>query len=466
MNLPIRYRIALTLSLALAAFAAVFAYLLMHVARQQVLTELDRRLEIEAYVTADLIRLSTAEALQKLQLRDLIESEELESSERSIDLEVRQGAALIYRRPSEVSTAFLRHVEFDPKSSGAATWRLGHDEIRVLQLKFEHSSATWFIRVAVSERESLEELSSWQIGILIASPLVLAFMVLLSYYLAGRALEPLVSITSQIGSISANNLGHRIPVPATADEIARLAVGFNELLARLNDAFAEMKRFTSDASHQLRTPLTVIQAIGEFAMSYRMTSEEYCATIGHMLEELARLTNLAEALLMLARAEIDSPPAFLDEVVPRDLVEAICAQLRPLTEERRQLLSVQDSITPSILTDANQVQLAIMNVIHNAIKFTPDGGCIDIGINCLDSNIVITVDDTGPGIAVSEREKIFDRFYRSDGPRSAGRAGFGLGLSIARAAIVKLGGTIFAGESASGGARISIILPPKERFLL
>jgi signal transduction histidine kinase len=288
---------------------------------------------------------------------------------------------------------------------------------------------------------------------------VLAAAGLLSYWLAGRALKPLTNIAAETSSISAANLQHRVAVPTTGDEIARLAVGFNELLDRLQATFAELRRFTADASHELRTPLTVIRSVGEMALTKSMTPQQYRDTIGHMLEEADRLTQLVELLLMLARGEAGDPPAAPSPVVPVDLVKVVCAQLQPLAEELGQSLSVHGSADSPTVMNANLVSLAVFNVIHNAIKFTPNGGCIDIHVGSADSAISIVVDDTGPGIAANEREKVFDRFYRSNRVHSSMGRGFGLGLSIALSAVAKLGGTVTVGQAASGGARISIFIP-------
>jgi heavy metal sensor kinase len=294
---------------------------------------------------------------------------------------------------------------------------------------------------------------------MVGTPIILAVAVLLSYWLAGRALQPLVRIANETRSISVSNFESRVAVPAADDEIAQLARGFNELLDRLQAAFTELRRFTADASHELRTPLTVIQAVGEFALRNKMTTEEYCDTIGHMLEEVGRLTQLADALLMLARGEADTAPPEMTEVLLGETIDAACAQLSPLAEDRKQAFQVHYATHSKILTDANLLKLAVINLVHNAIKFTPDGGHIDVYVESDKSTIAIAVEDTGPGIPASEHEKVFDRFYRSDRTRASAGRGFGLGLSLARSAVAKLGGTVTADQAASGGARISILIP-------
>ena len=462
MTLSIRYRFALTLSLTLGALAAAYAVSVLYVARQRLIADLDQKMEMEAFVTADLIRLDPAAIPHRLWLRDIVEAEELYALGHSFCLEVRQGATLIYRRTPHNEAYSLAEFEFNPAAPRIGSHELRGLTIHLLQFKFQHLGTTWFVRVAEDVGENLVGMATLYEAVLLSATVVLPIAVLLSYWLAGRALTPLSRIAVEASSISVSNLESRVAVPKTGDEIAQLASGFNELLDRLQIAFAELRQFTGDASHELRTPLTVIQSVGELALTTSMTPQQYRETLSHVLEEVDRLRQLVDALLMLARGESDMATAPATEVSPYEAVESVCAQLRPLAEEHNQLLSVHGDVTTAILTDINLLNLAVMNVVHNAIKFTPDGGRIDVSVTSSDAAITITVDDTGPGIPAAERDKVFDRFYRSDRATRSTERGFGLGLSIARAAIAKLGGSILAGQAASGGARINILIPRKK----
>jgi heavy metal sensor kinase len=461
MTLTVRYRITLTLSLTLAALAAAYAVSLLYVARQRLISELDQKMELEAFLTADLIRLDPAAAPHRLGLRDIVEVEERYSLGHSFCLEVRKGATLIYRRTPQHEAYSLAEFAFNLDAPRISSQELKGRTIHLLQLKFQHLGTTWFVRVAEDVGESLVGMATLYQAALMSAAVVLPIAVLLSYWLAGRALEPLRRIANETSSMTVGNLEGRVAVPEARDEIAQLALGFNELLDRLQTAFTELRRFTADASHELRTPLTVIQAVGEFALRNRMTTEEYCDTIGHMLEEVGRLTQLAEALLMLARGEADAAPPERTEVELSEAIDAACAQLRPLADERKQTLQVHNAELSPVLTDAKLFKLALTNILHNAIKFTPDGGRIDVYVDSDHSAITIAVDDTGPGIPESEHDKVFARFFRSDRTRASAGRGFGLGLSLARSAIAKLGGTVSAGQAASGGARLTISIPNK-----
>lgn len=477
MNLSIRSRFALTLSITLASLVGLYATSLLIVAQQRFTSELDRRLQFEAYVTGDLIRLSPTDTSQKLQARDVIEAEERDTPERTIDLEVRQGSAVIYRRQQAETSHFLSRIEFDPRAPEDMTHQLDGRRIRVRQLEFHSAGQIWVVRAAADERESVHSLASLRRAVLLGTPVIVALGVLLSYWLAGRALRPLTRIAAEAGTITAANLEQRISVQSTraqgtaltghghvGDEIARLATSFNELLDRLQQAFAELRRFTADASHELRTPLTVMRSLGEMALTSHPPTQNYRDTIGQMLEEVDRLTQLVESLLMLARGEAGGWRVEESEVDLTELVEAVCVQMRVLAEERNQSLIFERSNTPHIMTDSKLVKIAVMNVIHNAVKFTPVGGRIEVRVESNESVIHVDVDDSGPGIPPGDREKVFERFYRSDRARAEPARGFGLGLSISRWALDALDGSVNADQSLLGGARVRIGIPRKLPF--
>jgi heavy metal sensor kinase len=466
MTLSIRNRIALTLSVTLAALAAAYAVSLLYVARQRLIADLDQKMELEAFVTADLVRLDPDAVPHRLWLQDIVEAEELYSLRHSSCLEVRQVATLIYRRTPQHEACSLAAIAFDLDAPRIASHELKGLTIRVLQFKFQHLGTTWFVRVAEDVGQNLVGMATLYQAVLLSAGVVLPITVLLSYWLAGGALKPLTRIAAETGSISSSNLDRRVAVPKTGDEIAQLASAFNELLDRLRAAFMELRRFTADASHELRTPLTVLQSVGEVALTTSMKPQQYIDTISHMLEQVDRLRQLVDALLTLARGEAEIATTSLTEIVPYEAVESVCAQLRPLAEERRLSLSVHGTVTSAILTNTGLLTVAVMNVVHNAIKFTPEGGRIDVYVGSCDAAVTIVVDDTGPGIPVAERNKVFERFYRSEKTPLSAERGFGLGLSIVRAAISSLGGTILAEQSAAGGARISMSIPRRNPSLL
>jgi heavy metal sensor kinase len=279
------------------------------------------------------------------------------------------------------------------------------------------------------------------------------------YFLAGRALSPVRRITEKAREISAENLSERLPVPHDRDEIGRLALVFNDTLARLELSFERLRRFTADASHELRTPLTSIRSVGEVTLRGPEDTASYHEAISSMLEETERLTRLVDDLLILARGDAES--AGLNPL-PLDISETLLAvleQLRVLAEEKGQSVSVNVEDGIMVTADRSTLTLALSNVLHNATRYSPEGGAISISSRIEGGKAVVEITDSGPGIPENERDKVFERFYRLDLSRSSSGGGSGLGLSIARWAVKVNGGSIAFVDSGGGGSCCRISIP-------
>lgn len=466
MNLPISWRIALPTTLLLVLLLGVYAFVVLDLERDRQLSDIDQKLEIETYVTADLIRLSPGNLPNALQLRDIVEAEEVDSPEGLFGVDVWSGASLLYRKAPIRSRDILSAIKFSPATRNVSSLRVEGRRVHMVQLAFRHQGAVWYVRAAadVHDAGQLNAIAVWIVAG--GGLLFLVFAVASSYWVARLALRPLTAIAEQTAAISASNLAFRLPLPTASDEISKLTVGLNLLLGRMQSAFSELRGFAADVSHELRTPLTVVRSIAESTLNAGGTTLQCQDALGNILEEVDRLTELLGSLLTLARAEVDTPNTMVAQLSPRELVETTSAQLEPLAANRQQTLSVYGAATPPIAADARLVDLALTNVIHNAIKFTPVGGRIDVHVACDAKVLTIAIDDTGPGIAPAEREKVFERFYRSAHLESRNERGFGLGLSIARSAIARLGGSIEASSAASGGARMIIKIPLRDSALL
>jgi len=317
-------------------------------------------------------------------------------------------------------------------------------------------------RVAAAIEETSLRNTLWTLAIILAMgiPFAVGLAIAGGYFLAGRVLSPVGAMAEKAREITAESLAKRLPVDNAEDEFGRLATVFNDTLSRLQDAFERLRRFTADASHELRTPLTAMRSVGEVALRNTLDVTAYRDVIGSMLEEVDRLTRLVESLLILTRADsgtVQLAPEALDIGV---LAGNVVDQLRVLADEKQQTLTLRAAIPVRAIADAALVRHALMNLIHNAIKYTPKSGAISVEVNATGSGqAVIEVRDTGPGIPVAHRNRIFDRFYRVDASRSRDEGGVGLGLAIARWAIEANGGKIeLAGDGAQGGV-FRVLLP-------
>ncbi len=280
------------------------------------------------------------------------------------------------------------------------------------------------------------------------------------YLLAGRLLAPVGAMAATARSIGAESLGDRLPIANPRDEFGQLASVFNDTLSRLQDAFEQLRRFTADASHELRTPLTAMRSVGEVALQRSANAAEYREVIGSMLEEVDRLTRLVENLLTLTRGESGRIPLSSALVDLSDLTATVSESLHVLAEEKHQSLEVETVSPVRVRCDPAILRQGLINVLHNAIKYTPSGGTIRLVTQHVKSGeAVIEVKDTGPGIPAADRQRIFERFYRVDAGRSREAGGVGLGLAIDRWAVEANGGRIEIESEEGQGALFRIVLP-------
>src|SRR5215510_6310396 len=317
-------------------------------------------------------------------------------------------------------------------------------------------------RVAAAIEETTLRDTLWTLAAILATgiPFGIGLAIGGGYFLAGRVLSPVGAMAERAREITAESLAKRLPVDNARDEFGQLATVFNETLSRLQDAFERLRRFTADASHELRTPLTAMRSVGEVALRNTLETAAYRDVIGSMLEEVDRLTRLVESLLILTRADSGKFQLAPETLDLGALAGNVVDQLRVLADEKQQHLSLEAPLQIHVVGDAALIRHALMNLIHNAIKYTPNGGTITVEVNRMSSGqAVIDVRDTGPGIPAAHRDRIFDRFYRVDASRSREEGGVGLGLAIARWAIEANSGRIDLASNGSNGSSFRVLLP-------
>lgn len=280
------------------------------------------------------------------------------------------------------------------------------------------------------------------------------------YFLAGRALSPIGVLAAKAREINAERLSERLPVENADDEFGQLAMVFNETFVRLEDSFERLRRFTADASHELRTPLTAIRSVGEVAMQGNIDAAASREVIGSMLEETSRLTKLVDSLLLLSRADAGTVPVTKVRTDLALLATEACDCVSVLAEEKEQTLSVAAPIPISAEVDRPTLRRALINLLDNAIKYTPARGHIEVAVGIAHGGeATIAVRDDGPGIAAEHREKIYERFYRVDKGRFRELGGAGLGLSIVRWAVNANDGRIELDCPEGKGCTFTMYLP-------
>jgi heavy metal sensor kinase len=334
---------------------------------------------------------------------------------------------------------------------------VGH--FRVLSGDEELGGSRVLLRVTRSEEPMREKLRQLFLVLGLGIPAALGAAAFGGYALARRALRPVQEMATQARSITAERLGQRLPVSSPDDELGLLAIVFNETLARLEKSFDQLRRFTADVSHELRTPLTAIRSVGEVGLREERDAKAYREVIGSMLEEADRLTRLVDTLLSLARADSGHVKLAREPVDIAEMAREAVGYLSPLAEEKQQTLSVEAGAPIPATIDRLVIRQAVVNLIDNAIKYSPAGSAICVRARHSDSEAILEVLDSGPGIAPEHRERVFDRFYRIDKARSNDLGGSGLGLALARWAVEAHDGRIELESELGKGSTFRIVLP-------
>ncbi len=359
-------------------------------------------------------------------------------------------------RRNQLASALQGSSEVEHRSWTAPTG----EPFVVRALTLNETSMAVQLATAVSDRLPQQSLKTLAVTMSIGIPISILIAAAGGYWLAGRALAPVNALATKAREITAERLGERLPVANPGDEFGRLASVFNEVLARLQDSFARLKRFTSDASHELRTPLTAMRSVGEVALQDNRSAGDYRDVIGSMLEEAERLTRLLDSLLTLTRADNDLAAVRREPLDAAGMVREVGDLLHSLSEERGQSLMTDAQSPLQVNADPHLLRNAIINLVDNAVKYTPTGGTIKISAKLSPSNdVIIEVSDTGPGIAVEHQAKVFERFYRVDKARSRETGGVGLGLALAKWAVEINGGHIELASEPGRGSTFRVVLP-------
>jgi heavy metal sensor kinase len=266
-----------------------------------------------------------------------------------------------------------------------------------------------------------------------ALPIALLLSFSGGYLISRRALKPVMRITQLAAATNVKNLSTRLTVPPTGDAIEQLAMAFNDMLDRLDASLGRLKQFTADASHELRTPISVIRTTSELALRHQRTDEGLRGDMVDIHAEAQRLTELIEDLLLLARADSGAPPFPLTELDLSAVVRSSCDGFRNLTSQKGQRLQFQaPNGATTILGHESSLRRMMTALLENASEHTTSDGCIWVRVEQCADGARLRVADTGHGIPKEELDRIFDRFYRVDPSRSRSSGGFGLGLSVAK----------------------------------
>ncbi|GAC1391249.1 MAG: ATP-binding protein [Ktedonobacteraceae bacterium] len=343
---------------------------------------------------------------------------------------------------------------------GNVTTRNG-EQVRLYSMVLrENGTPVAIVQIGESLAQLNAALHSVILELVFIAPFVLLLGALGSYWLASRAFVPIDRLTRTTQQIQAGDLHQRVPVPRTHDEVHRLAATLNEMIARLEEAFRRQRRFVTDASHELRTPVAVIRCMTEPALFEKMTPPEYRELLGNINTETERLGHLLSDLLALARSDegktiLEQEPVQLDQ-----LVKAVAANAEVLAAEHNITIQIQADASVIVLGDEARLIQALINLLDNAIIYTNAGGQVTITVEKKDAAACITIRDTGIGIAPEHIPHLFERFYRVDPARvRTDGNNSGLGLAIVEWVIHAHHGSITVESQIGQGTAFFVTLP-------
>ena len=318
------------------------------------------------------------------------------------------------------------------------------------------------VQVATSLVENERELGELIVILLAAGALAVACTLGGGYLLARKALAPVDRMAAATDEITANRLDRRLEVPNPNDELGRLARTLNGMIARLQRSFEEVRRFTADAAHELRTPLAILRNEAEVALRVPRDSEAYRTSLEEILEEIEHLSKLSEALMFLFREDAGLGVQTRNTISLDELARELSEHMRVVADERNQELAVQASSPCFVQGNEEQLRRLLFNLMDNAIKFTPTGGTIQVIVDCQKDQARVIVADSGVGISSEHLSHIFDRFYRVDSARSR-TEGSGLGLSICRSIAEAHQGHLEVESRPGLGTRVTLTMPGSDK---
>ena len=362
---------------------------------------------------------------------------------------------ILYRSYNLATDSLIIADSVSANSILVTTGYLNGEPVRVAALRDRNFS--YIVGYPLAElRDLLENL---YLIFLLLVPIALGVSVFGGLALAHKSLQPVDEITTRARRITAENLDQTLPVRNVNDEIGRLTATFNEMIQRLHDSFAQVRQFSADASHELRTPLTVMRGEIELALRGRLKPQEYRTVLESSLEEIVRMTSITDNLLLLAKAEQGTLDVHFSEVDLQNLVNELFEDSEVLAEQKHIAVRLQENAPITIVGDRDRLRQLFLNLVDNAIKYTPEGGSVTLTARRQNGTALFQVHDTGIGIPAEETDKIFNRFYREDKARSREQGGTGLGLSIAKWIAELHRGTITVSSEVNKGSTFTVTLP-------
>jgi heavy metal sensor kinase len=343
---------------------------------------------------------------------------------------------------------------------------LGGQDFRFLGQAVDVRGHRFLVLAGLPTRPTLATLRLFERGLFMVTPLMLAIAAGVGHWLSSRALSPVDALTRTARTISSSNLSSRLEKLNTGDELQRLSDTLNDMLARIESAFVRITEFTADASHELRTPVSVIRTEAEIALRRSRSQEEYRDALRHILLKAENTSALVERLLSLARADSGRETLHMRRLDLRAAMVGIADEWRPLAQARNLDFKVTIADREIVVSaDLGAMQRLLAILLDNAVRYTPAPGRIELSLAEEHGSAVIKVCDSGSGIPAQDLARIFERFYRAENARNHGTEGAGLGLAIAHWIVQQHHGSLTVQSRLSERSVFTIELPLSEEDL-
>lgn len=329
---------------------------------------------------------------------------------------------------------------------------------RMVTIPFIENKQVSFVQVGSSLADFDETMRKLLIIMVIGIPTSLTVIVIVGYFMAKKSLKPVDQITKAAVKISSSNLDERIDIKGRKDELSRLADTFNAMIGRLKDSFQRINQFSIDVSHELKTPLTILKGETEVALRKERSNEEYRQLLQSNLEEIDRMAQIIDDLLLLSKADRKDVKLNIENISLRDLIADVCMKMKIFADKKEITLIVDELADVRLSGDELKLRRMLWNIIENGIKYTPKDGVVTVSSYTNNGCVCIDVRDNGIGISADDVKYIFDRFYRADRSRKR-ESGSGLGLSISKWIAEAHKGAIEVTSQPAQGSQFLIKLP-------
>jgi len=376
----------------------------------------------------------------------------------------RRGGEVLYVSGAPNDRSFVPG-EIPPLAAGGATGKTREQPVAngsavfISTLPGSVAGQDYIVEVGTSLAASDRMLKALVLTLAAGLPVLTGLAILGGYVLMRRAMKPVQGIIASAQDITLHNLSRRLHASDTGDEIAEMSKVLNQMIARLDESFQHVTRFTADASHELRTPLTVIHCELENILRNRALDPDLREALGSLLDEVVRLVRIVEGLFALSKLDAGvarSEPVRLDLA---KLAETTVEQMCLLAEEKHIRLMCETHEPVEVEGDRSRLKQVVVNLLDNAIKYTPENGRISLTVRAENRSALLEVTDNGPGVPESALPHLFKRFYRAAECRSHDVDGAGLGLSIVHSICAAHGGNVNINNNAPAGCRVTVRLP-------